>query len=414
MPPDRPDRNAGQDDGRTEVIDVFGKEQTVVVDDATAGGEGVDLNSAGEGDARGMSFEEGGDARDSGADDRLADDRRRGRDVRRGSSDDGGGSGEGSDDAYSTRVRKRIARERTLVNRERALREQTQRELATERAARVAQDERIARLERATVEVTQNAGVKDLENQISALRPQIAAAMEAGDTAKVLDFQEKLSDLKAKLEVVKYDLHQRQKAAEAAANSRSNTATQQTDVVDEAERARAQRQSDLFWRQNRHWANRSANKAAADDVVNIDKEILADIENGDLDFGKYSDEHFEEIARRLHETYPDLEIQDLDGTPYNFDEDDMNERDTGGDTRRNGGPQGAARRAPVNRMGQGGRRAPTEVELARQGRVALDDKDRATMRLFKMDPNDPTAKKYFAKEKMRSILTGDRRAGGNR
>lgn len=408
MPPDRPDRNLGDDPGRVEVVDVFGKED-VTVDTGTGTDDmGVDHNSSGEGDARSMASEGEGDAgtRDGDGASRIATRRQ----VRATGGDD---SGDGS---YSERVRKRIARERGVANRERTLREQTQRQLAAERTARQAQDERIARLERASTEVAGNADAKAIEGKIEALKPQIAAAMEAGETAKVLELQDKLADLKADLRILQYDLKQKQRAAET---SSSRTTTQAAAEETTTEDPVIKNLVDSFVKANRHWWNRTANKDARADAISIDKEILAELAAGELDFEKYSDEHFAEMAARLHETYPDLEIQDLEGQPYEFDEesDDVNDQDGGrgnrGDSRQQqrAGGRGAA---PVNRMGHNGRRGPTELELARQGKVTLDQKDFQTMRLFKMDPNNPTDKKYFAKEKMRSVLSGQRSAEGNR
>lgn len=415
MPPDRPDRDTGIDDGRVEVVDVFGNQETTVDMSADAG---VDQNSAGEGDGRAMPAEEPGDAGGRGGGRDVLAGSRRGMETRRGArGSDAGGAGEDDGEPYSARVRKRIARERTLVNRERTLREQVQRQLTEEQTARRAQDERIARLERAQTEVAGNTGVKDLEAKIEALKPQIAAAMEGGETAKVLDLQDKLSDLKAQLAVLKYDLQQRQRQADAQAATRQQQtgATDTTAVIDDP---RVAELAVAFQKANRHWWNRSANKAAREDCITIDKEILADIQAGELDFEPYTDEHFEEMARRLHDTYPDLEIQDLDGQPYQFDEDDMNDdRDGNRGQRGNGNrqqQQTGRGSAPVNRMGQNGRIRATEVDLARQGKVTLTQEDFATMRTFKMDPNNPTDKKYFAKEKMRSILSGARQAGGNR
>lgn len=430
IPPDRQDQ-VRQDTGALEVIDVFGKAETVATgDDDDAA---VDMNSASEGDARSMGSEGGSDADGGAGADRTDVDGRgtrgnaRGDRTARARPSGARGAGDQGDDVarFSQDTRKRIARERAIVNRERALREATQRELTEERAARVAQDERIARLERSQTQVAGNASVKDLENQLAALKPQFVAALEAGESAKAADLNDKISDLKAKLEVVKYDLHQKQIAAEAAAARRTTaaTTTTTTDATTAVDEQRAAELSAQFWRQNRHWANRTANKEAASDVVLIDKEILAEVEAGDLDFDRYSDEHFEELARRLHAEHPHLEIQDLEGEPYNFDDDegDMNDTRGGNNGRQQnngrqsqGGRQGNRGAAPVRNMGQGGRRAPNEVELARQGKVILDDDDRATMRLFKMDPNDPNAKKYFAREKARSIVSGTRQTGGNR
>lgn len=428
VPPDRQDQLRGQDTGTVEVIDVFGKAGTVetgVDDDAT-----VDMNSAAEGDARSMASEGGDDVvlDESGRSDDAGRRRAQGGDRSaraRPAGARGAGDQDDDDTAFSRRTRQRIARERAIVNRERALRETTQRELTEERAARVAQDERIARLERSQTEVAGNASVKELESKLATLKPQFVAALEAGESAKAADLNDQISDLKAKLEVVKYDLHQKQRAAEAAAARRTTaaaTTTTTTDTTATVDEQRAAELSAQFWRQNRHWANRTANKEAAADVVLIDKEILAEVEAGDLEFDRYSDEHFEELAKRLHAEHPHLELQDLDGEPYNFDdEDDMNDTRGGNKGRQQnngrqqqGGRQGNRGAAPVRNLGQGGRRQPNEVEMARRGQVVLDDEDRATMRTFKMDPNDPTAKKYFAKEKARSIISGTRQTGGNR
>lgn len=410
MPPDRTDLNANPADARTEVVDVFGKDETVTVG---AAGE-VDLNSATEGDGRTMATEGGGGGN---ADDRNDEGRvqTRARDVRgdRGTARTARATDGDEDGDYSSRVRKRIARERTLVNRERTLREQTQRELAQERAARQAQDERIARLERAQTDVAGNASVKELEAKIEALKPQLSAAIEAGDTAKQLELQDRIADLRGDLKVLKYDLAQRQRQTE---NQTGNRGTQQqgaTDTTSVVDDPRVAELATQFQKANRHWWNRSGNKEAREDAITIDREILGDIQAGELAFEPYSDEHFEELARRLHDTYPDLEIQDLDGQPYNFDEDEMTTRNDDGRQQNGGnGTRGANRgQPPIARRGQNGRQAPSELELARQGKVELNQQDFQNMRTFKMDPNNPTDKKYYAKEKMRSILTGARQQG---
>jgi hypothetical protein len=413
------------DDGRFEVIDVLGKTETVDAGDDDAA---VDLNSASEGDGRTMASEDG-NAGDVASADRSGDGAGRRNDrgtrdtrQRTARADDADG-----DESFSARTRKRIARERALVNRERVLREQAQRELADERTARQADSERITRLERASTEIAGNATVKDLESQIAAIKPQLEAALEGGQSAQAADLTDKISDLKAKLGILKYDLAQKQRQAEAEAAARTNqqatrAAVGTTSIVDNPEvKELAQR----FRRANRHWWNRSAHTEAKADAINIDCEILNDIKAGELEFEPYSDEHLEELARRLHEFHPALEIQDADGQPYPFDEEgdeeDMNDkRDRNGGTRQNDRQQTNTRQnrgtAPVSRMGQGGRRAPSAIDLARQGKVELDANDFATMRTFKMDPNSATDKKYFAREKMRSIISGQRgnTNGGNR
>lgn len=414
IPPDRQDQipDTGGADG--EVVDVFGKAGTV------GGGEGerVDLDSGPEGDARSMASE-GGDADldDTGrsGDDSGRRDDRGTRDARQRTD----GPDADDDRTFSAKTRKRIARERALVNRERALREQVQQQLTDERTARQATDERLARLERAQTEVAANADVKALEAQIRDLEPRIAALIEAGNTIEAVKLQSKLGDLQSDLKLLKYDLKQKQAQAEAtAAASRAKqattVATDNTVTVDPAVAELANQ----FKTANRHWWNRTANKGAREDAVTIDAEILTEITAGELDFEPYADEHFEELAHRLHETYPHLVIQDLAGQAYVFEDtegNDMNDnrgRGNGGNNARQNGRQGGrqesrAGAAPVRSMGQGGRRAPTKVEMARQGKVEIDESLRNTMRIFKQDPNDPVAKKYFARERARTILSGN-------
>jgi hypothetical protein len=381
--PSREDQPSGTVSGRTEIVDVFGKEETV---DTGA----VDLDSAAEGDARSMASEDGETARV--AEPAVARAVTPARTQTRGDEGD-------EDRNYSRAVRKRVARERALVNRERALREQVQAQLAEERAARQATEERLDRIERAQTEVAGSSDVKALQAKIEALIPQIAAATEAGDTAKALTLQMQLGDLQGDLKLLKYDLAQKQRQASVRPPTPATPAADTPSDVDPEAAASAER----FKKANRHWWNRSANKEAREDAVTIDREILEELRTGDLDFEPYSDEHWEEVARRLHESYPNLELQDLDGVAYDFEGEEMNDRTQ-------------ARRPPPARGNgtrgapQTGRRTQTEADLARAGKVTLNEEDFNTMRLFKMDPNKPEDKKYFAKEKMRSILTGERQA----
>lgn len=429
--PDRPEVLSARQDESAEVVDLNGRSSEVDL------GNGVDNNSAAEGDGRALEREDAnetgdGDGRaagngngDANADDSAAHARGE-RDTRRGAR----AEADDDDDGYSRKVRARVQRERANLNRERQLREQAEARLAEERVARQATDERIARIERAQTEVAGNADVKTLEAQIQALLPQIHAATEAGETAKALELQIKLGDLQGDLKVLKYDLKKKQEAAAAAETANRGRREQQTSNGDpRAIDPVAERTSGEFIAMNKHWWNRTRYRDARQDAIDIDKEVLAELEAGDLTFAKYSDEHFEEIAHRLHKVYPDIEVCDLEGEPYDFDsdedEDDMtNDRDTRGrdrdrrETRRDTDRRDArGERAPVRGpggIGRGGRRAPSPAELARQGRVILEQADFNTMRTFGLDPNNKEHKKYFAKERQRSILTDDRRNGGGR
>lgn len=407
--PERTDLRGGEA-AREETIDVFAKEETVNVDNDGV----VDNDSAREGDGRSMAREDGDDA-NAGVD-RAGD---AGRGARRagGTGRSNAGADDGEDRSYSQAVRKRIARERAAVNRERALREQAQRELGEERTARQATDERVARLERQQTEITGNTDVKALEAKIAALIPQIAAATEAGNTAEALRLQIALGDAQGDLKVLKYDLKKQQEARDFEAAQQRNAKANQgsTDVAP----VLGKEESAEFIQANKHWWNRPKNLAAQEATIKGDKALLREVQDGDHDFEPYSPEYFEELSARVHEAFPDIEMCDLDGEPYEFSDEDEGNNVTD-QNRRNGGngrqqqnqrQQGNGRggRAPMGQGGQGTRRQPNELDLARQGKVNLTEDDFATMRTFKMDPKNPEHKKAFAKERMRSILTGNGR-----
>jgi hypothetical protein len=345
------------------------------------------------------------------------------RQERTASEDDGGN--------YGANVRKRLRRERNLLNRERELRLQTDKKLKDERTARLELEQRLGQVERRQNEVATNGDVKSLETKISSLRTQLLAAIEAGESTKQLDLQIQLGDAQADLKVLKYKLEQQHASAEADGRRRQEQSERA--ASDDTDTGTALTPDELAaaadWQKaNRHWFRRPSMADAKKDAIAIDLEILQDIRAGDLDMDLYSEEHFEELARRLVEAHPDLQVVDPDGNAYSFDndeDDDMRDernggrrdtRDDGRGDRRNGGRQtntrgerlqgrGTGGRSPQGGIGQGGRRQPNEAELARQGKVSLNGEDFNTMRTFGMDPHNAEHKKAFAKERRRSILT---------
>lgn len=419
MPPDRPDvisRSEAATDPAAEVVDVLGTDRAGVVKvrDSEGDEDGLETTQGSHVERRGETAEPA-PARRAEREDRA---------VRQRAAPQDEEGGEDDDRAYSRRVQKRIARERAIVNRERTLREQAQRELGEERTARQELSERVLRIEREGKVVAANTDVKALESQIEALVPQIAAATEAGDTAKALSLQIKLGDLQGDLKVLKFELklrgenariveeNERRERERREAAAKRGAPAAEDGLTDEERRAAAK-----FPRVNRRWWNSDADAKEA--ALAIDAEILEELDAGDLDFDKYSDEHFEELAQRLHEEFPELEIRDLDREPYQFD-------DQAQDLEDRGGARGARRGARVsNNQRQNGNRAPqgrlgserrvaNEVEMARQGRVVLTEDDFKEMRVFKMDPNNPEHKKAFAKERARTILAGAARGDDQR
>lgn len=307
---------------------------------------------------------------------------------------------ESDDDTYSKAVRRRI-------NREYALRVRAETRLEQERTARQQLEQRLAQLERMQHDAQEQASLRDIEAKIKEVAAKLAEAKESNDTAREVELQVELADLQGKKSALQAKLeHARQERAQAPdAGAREETDHDRPTRGRSAEWVRAQRR----------WWNTARWKDARADAITHDTTILQEIDDGELDFEPYSDEHFEELSRRLKADYPDLEIRTLDGDLFedvdpdddddyrsermrkrrDDDLDDVYDRQRGADRRR----------APMGGLGgREGRRERNEVEMARRGKVTLTEDDFATMRVFKLDPNNPEHKKYFARERARTLL----------
>lgn len=312
--------------------------------------------------------------------------------------------------AASREGRARIARERAARNREEALRKRAEAQLAEERAARQATEARLGKLERATQEVAANADLKALETRIKDVESRMQAAAADGDTAKAMSLTIELADLKSDYKLLKADLERRARepepaakpAAPAAAAPPGTDAGAQPLAADELDPFTVE-QTGLFKEANAHWWGKPHHQEVMEDAVVFDKQILRGINAGRFDFEPYSDEHFEALARKLQQAHPDLEINDLAGEPYDFEEDDV-EGDRNNRGRQQPGPAPRGR-APMGQARNGGRREVSDAELARRGQYTLTDEDRQTMRVFGLDPNKADDKKAWAKERIRTILT---------
>jgi hypothetical protein len=309
----------------------------------------------------------------------------------------------------SRETRARIARERAARNREEALRKRAEAQLAEERAARQATEARLGKLERATQEVAANADLKALESRIKDLESRAQAAAADGDTAKAMSLTIELADLKADYKFLKADLERKARepepaaraAAAAPAAAAAADAGGQPLSADELDPYTAE-QTGLFKEANGHWWGKHAYQEAMEDAVVFDKQILRGINAGRFDFEPYSEEHFEALAKKLQQAHPDLEINDLSGEPYQFEEEDDVDGNRNDRGRQTPAPRG---RAPVGQARSSGRREVTAAELARRGQYTLTDEDRQTMRVFGLDPNKAEDKKAWAKERIRTIMT---------
>lgn len=415
VPPDRQDVTSGIEsvDMPTEVVDIRAGTSELKE------GEDPDLDS--ETGLR-LRKEEPGGEQDGGRQQQRQETRQEPRQQQRQGRDE---DGEGEERGLTRSMRKRIARERAITNRERALREQAEKKLQEERVARQAVDDRVTRIERTQAQIDANGDVKSMQAQIDALKPQIAKAVEDGKTADALDLQIKLGEIQSNLAVLKQDLKYRAMNAEqvtrqeAEARRRAAAGGDTSQQIHPADKQEAIERGNEFKKANRHWWRRAKNAEVRTLSVELDKEILDDISDGTCEFEPYSDEHFEELAFRMHEEYPDIEFCDLEGDPYDFTEREEAEND-GGNQRREARVQNNGRRQNGNQgrppQGRGtgsvrGNRAPDKVEMARRGQVELTQEDFDTMRTFKMDPNNPAHKREFAKQRARTILQEASRGG---
>lgn len=416
-----PDPDAGGyvDPSRTDLVGTS-TEEPVVIDLKANTEDLVDLTARGN----------DGGAGDGGVrqDDEPARPQRRERQPARATEEDG--------ESYGKKVRARLKRERNLLNRERELREQTNQQLTEERTARQALESRVGQMERKQLDITTNGGVKELEAKIAGLKTSLGAAIEAGETAKQLDLTIQLGDLQSDLKLLKFKLEQAQADASRRQEEERRANPTGGQGADEGRAASPFTPEELesigdWQKANRHWMKRSKFKDAQEAAVEIDRDIIQDVRAGNEDFDLYSEEHLEELSRRLREEFPDLPVVDAAGDDYGFEEDDV-DRDDGRGDRRNGGRQmngrgerigdrerGGSRNPAGGRpaqggIGQGGRRQPSAADLARQGKVQLNQEDFNQMRTFGMDPNNPEHKKAFAKERMRTVLTEERNGGGAR
>jgi hypothetical protein len=225
--------------------------------------------------------------------------------------------------------------------------------------------------------------------------------------------QIELGDVQASIKLQERDLEVAKRQAE------TSTETQTTRDDQKKQQPKLVRD---WLASNRKWWNLPSAKPLREASVEIDKQIREEISKGDLDFKEYDEDHMDELTARLLEEANRLglnfQINDFNGEEFIPDDEEGNEPDQ---TAANGRDKGTKvrgnnrGRAPQGSMGgrDGRRNAPTDVELARQGKVRLTEADFQQMRVFKLNPQDPDARKAFAKERIRTILT-EARKGGSR
>lgn len=338
------------------------------------------------------------------------------------------GDGEESDDEEEDRTTRRRRRGRRAdpeemsrdvarrINRERELRRRTEEEVSNVTAENQRLQERLARYERAKSDPAKiETSLKELKAKLEELKKKLFEVIEAGETQKQMELQIELGDVQASIKLQERDLEAAKKQAEADPD---------TDTSDNPGSQKKQQPKLVrdWLASNRKWWNLPSAEPLRKASIEIDKQIRDEIQNGDLDFKEYDEDHMDELTSRLMDEADRLglnfQIKDFNGEDFIPDDEEGDEpteqaangRDKGNNVR--GNNRG---RAPQGSMGgrEGRRKAPSDLELARQGKVRLTEADFQQMRVFKLNPQDPNARKAFAKERIRTILT-DARKGGSR
>lgn len=393
--------NAGTDDERDVVVDLNKQDEIVDTNgdkDDSDKDKGREASKAVSEESRGEPVEERAAPRGEDEEDVRGDRETRNR-------------GESSED-YSRRVQARI-------NRERALRIRSDHRVDEVSAENRELRDRLARVERRqnaqTVSEDGKKKVADLQKEIDAITVQLKAVMEAGETAKQLELQvalqEKIGDKKL--------LEQRiADQAQRATQDAGQPGREEHEEEASPEEQRIKRNTSRWQESNRKWWNLKRFSDVKADAIEIDKDIRQEVRNGDLDMEEYSDEYFDLLSTRLKKLYPELDVRSVEGDVVEGEQDDVDPRRGTPENDRSELQRSAARpRRPAGGdMGTRDRRRDNgdDRTMAGRGKVKLTQADFATMRTFGLDPQNQDHTKRFARERMRTILTGDvpRRGGG--
>jgi hypothetical protein len=302
------------------------------------------------------------------------------------------------------------------IKREQALRRSSDEKVTNLTRELQTTKDRLARIERAGNTDDSAKTLKGFNDQLAALGVQLTAAIEAGESAKQADIQMKIGDVQADKKLLERDI-------EAAKQRKANGEEEETRGRVNTETPERPALVSDFMAANRRWWNMPSAKELKEAAVEIDKDIKQQIKDGDLDYEEYSEEHMDELTVRLAKEAEkldlDVEIRDFNGEIFELDNEDDDQLETRGAA--NGRDKGKdvrsrSRGAPQGGMGgrEGRRGAQSDIELAKQGRARLSEDDYQTMRVYGLNPNDDDARKRFAKERVRTILTDSSRSSTDR
>ena len=282
-----------------------------------------------------------------------------------GQDDEGDGASTVSeDDAYSKKVKARIDREarQKRKERQRADSERERAEYWESQAKELAKNQ----YEMDKRNLTRN--IEQADSALTQTEADLERAIEDGDTKGQVRLTKQLSDLKADKVLAESRLDN--------LSSDGNVQPFDGKISPEGKKA-TQSKSDKWMDDRSDWYRRAGFERATRLANRLDKEVYDDGYRPD------TDEYFAELDKRLKAKMPEL-YEDLDA---GADDVDDTEND-GKDTRKGGKPVVA----PV-----GGNE--TRHQSSRGSKVELTPEDFATMRMFRLDTNDPEVLKEFARNK---------------
>lgn len=278
------------------------------------------------------------------------------------------------DDIENPRIRDRIMRERRLA--QQAAQQKNQEADRYEAALRDSEKQKLS--------IQHDAFKLSLDGVDVRIRTAMEAlklAKSEGDDSAAVDIDGQLSELRSIRDGIKSQMERlpseqdidrafEEAAARRRAQSRVPTSGSKDNVRPLNEKAGR-------WQANNSWMldpSRSAETAA---LMAINNQLV----NEGLDAN--DDRFFVELSRRMAKTFPGLPIKDLSGRQLTAARQAQ---------QRNDSPPVAGVRSSATAPPSGMRRSnPRQVEL--------DRTDRAMMRSFGLDPSNPSAVKYYAKEK---------------
>lgn len=258
--------------------------------------------------------------------------------------------------SYSKKVQDRIARERRLVKR---AREEADAAVSNERSLRIEAERRSLAAHKNLTEVL----LVNIDSQIKAKTAEILAAKEIGESAKEVEVQGELDDLRAKkrdIEGAKASLENQ--AAEFERNAEAAKAAKAAQVTPAAQ----------DWLGRNRWFGRKGFAAETLMARSIDNKLAT--ERSD----KASPEYFAELNRRIRQEMPDLVVKVKRVLKPQTNQ-----------------PAVRSAVAPVSRSS-----ASVRTDAAGKRRVTLDKVDIQTMRDHKLDPTNPRDVNAFAREKL--------------